>query len=110
MDRRYLIEILLRARETVTEAARRAASALDKVTKAQDANSESARRASQNLRQQISELERLVAAHTSEKRALEEASAAGRKEADARKRIAEEARKQLEELQKQARIESALAR
>lgn len=108
-ERRYLIEILLRARESVTQVAQRAARAIDNVTKAQDDLGRSSQRMAPTLRQQISTLEQLVAAHTREKKALEDSSRALRTSANARRADADEARKHLEHLQKNARIERALS-
>jgi chemotaxis protein histidine kinase CheA len=108
-ERKYLIEILLRARENISQAAQKAARALDDVTKAQDRTSDSAKRVSESTRQQITALEQLREAHVREKKALDESAAVFRFRANASKAAAEASRGELEELQRLARVERATA-
>src|SRR3954470_6841798 len=108
-ERKYLIEILLRARENISQAAQKAARALDDVTKSQDRTSDSAKRVSESTRQQITALEQLREAHVREKKALDESAAVFRFRANASKAAADASRRELEELQKRSRIEGAVA-
>jgi hypothetical protein len=105
----YLIEILLRAREQVTQAAQRATTALNKVTNAQREVTEEAKRNDEANRKQVGSLEQLRQARVREKRDLDDSIAAMRAVVRARRDEAEAARKSLEQLQSQARVEKALA-
>jgi hypothetical protein len=93
----------------MTQVAQRVVRSLNDVSKAQERANEASSRASAPLRQQVSDLEKLVEAHTREKRALEESSRSLRSTATARRAAADASRKQLEELQRQARVERAQA-
>jgi hypothetical protein len=108
-EKTYLVEVLLRAREQISQVAQRAAKALDSVTAAQERMGDSSRGQVPKLRDQITALEQLTTAHIREKKALEDSSAVFRFRANARKADADAARRSLEELQRQARIERALA-
>src|SRR3954462_7018309 len=108
-SKRYLIEILLKAREQVSQVSRRAMAALDDVSKAQDRLTGSSRKAAEANRQQVQELERMRQARIREKRDLDASADSLRKNADARRRDADAASRSLAELQKQARLERALA-
>jgi hypothetical protein len=101
--------VILRARDSMSQVAQRAIRSLNDVSKAQEKANEASSRASAPLRQQVSDLEKLVEAHTREKRALEESSRSLRSTATARRAAADASRKQLEELQRQARVERAQA-
>jgi small-conductance mechanosensitive channel len=74
-DKTYLIQILLEARERVSQVAQKVAQQLDKVAKAQDDVNDATRRMNASQRQQYETLQQLVAAHTREKKALEDSSA-----------------------------------
>jgi hypothetical protein len=108
-EKRFLIEVLLRARDYASQVTQRVARSLEDITKAQDRSTEASRRAKAPLLEQVSTLERLVESHVREKKALEDSSRALRSTATARREAATEARKHLEELQKQAAIERAQA-
>jgi hypothetical protein len=115
-EKRFLVEVLLRARETVSQVAQRASRALNDVSAAQAKNVDASRAATNQVRQQVTELEQLVAAHVREKRALEdssnalgESSRALRNTAAERRAAANESRRQLESLQRQAGLERANA-
>jgi chromosome segregation ATPase len=101
--------VLLRARDSVSQVAQKVVRSLDDVTKAQKRSTDEASRATAPMREQISELQRLVEAHTREKKALEDSSKALRSTATARRQEATAARSRLEELQRQARVERAIA-
>jgi hypothetical protein len=108
-EKRYIIEILLEARERVSQVAQRVAQQIDKVTKAEEGLNDATRRMTATQRQQYETLQQLVAAHTREKKAIEDSSAVLRFRANARKADADAARKSLEDLQKLASVEKATA-
>jgi hypothetical protein len=82
-EKTYLIQILLEARERVSQVAQKVAQQLDKVTKAQDNVSDSAKRASAAAEQQRGALEELHAARIREKKGLDDSAAALRSQSAA---------------------------
>lgn len=108
-SKQYLIEILLRAREQVSQAARNAVKALDDVARSQGRLADASKYSDELTRREIVSLEQMRQARIREKRDLEDQAAALRKSADARRREADASTRSLKQLQKQARIEKALA-
>jgi hypothetical protein len=108
-DRRYLIEVLLRARDNISQVTSRAVSSIDNLTRAQNRSTDAAERARRNTREQITELSRLVEAHIREKRALEETAGVFAKSAAARRAEADAAKRRLEDLRKESQLEKATA-
>jgi hypothetical protein len=88
-EKRYLIEILIRAREQVTQAAQKAAQALDGVSKAQDQNTAASKRASDSNNSLRKTLEDLREAHLREKKAAEDTAAAERRSASTYRQTAD---------------------
>jgi hypothetical protein len=109
-EKRYLIEVLLKARESISQVAQRAAKALDGVTAAQKKQDQQVKGSMEQARRQITTLQQLVDAHTREKKALEDRAEALRKTATAQRETANADRKRLEELRKTAQLERATAK
>lgn len=82
MNRTFLVEILLRARDEISGAVNKATEAVQNLTKAQSDHGKVAEGTAEKLRGEITELERLTAAHTREKKALDDSAAARRRDAD----------------------------
>jgi hypothetical protein len=107
MNRTYIVQILLRAREEISAVAMKAANAIQQVTAAQRENNEASRISTQHAVQHATSLEKLVAAHVGEKKGAKESAAAIRELAAARKQLMEEEKRQLELLNQQLRAERA---
>jgi hypothetical protein len=114
-ERQYLIEILLRAREQVSQVAQRAARALDDVTKSQDRMSDSAKRSAQAAQEQRGALQQLYESRVREKRGLDDSAAAYRQQEQGLRRNAAALREQARQTRSSAdelrelRTESARA-
>jgi len=80
-EKQYLISVLLRAREQISQVAQKAAKALDEVTKSQDRMSESSKLAAKAAQEQRGALQHLHDARIREKRGLDESAAAMRSQA-----------------------------
>jgi hypothetical protein len=80
-EKKYLIEVLLRARESISQVAQKAAKALDEVTKSQDKMSESSKRAAKAADEQRAALQQIHEARIREKRGLDDSAAALRSQA-----------------------------
>jgi hypothetical protein len=109
-EKRYLIEVLLKARESISQVAQRAAKALDSVTDAQKKQDAQVKSSMEQARRQITVLEQQRAAHIAEKKALDEKADSLRKSAAAARETANADRKRLEELRKTAQLERATAK
>jgi hypothetical protein len=77
-ERTYLVEVLLRAREQISQVAQRAAKALDNVTASQDKMSESSKRAAQAASEQRGALQQLYESRLREKKGLDDSAVAYR--------------------------------
>jgi hypothetical protein len=105
-----LIEVLLRARDSVSQVTQKVVRSLDDVTKAQKRSTDETARAKAPLREQISVLEQLVESHMRDKKALEDSSKASRENAAAARAKADADRKVVEGLRKRSQLEKAEAR
>jgi len=108
-ERRYLIEVLLKARDNISQVTQKAANSLNDLNKAQDKSTLSTNKATDAARQKVATLEKLVEGHVKEKKALEDSSKSLREHATAQRDAATAGRKRLEELKKQAALEKATA-
>ena len=72
-DKQYLISILLRAREQVSQVAQKVVKSLDEVVKAEDRNAEAAKRAAKAAQEQRGALEQLRDSRIREKKLADEA-------------------------------------
>jgi hypothetical protein len=137
VDRQYLIEVLLKARESVTQVAQKVAKSINDVTEAQKKNIATSQQSDNASQQRITALQRLIESHTREKKALEDrlvtlqesikanlaevdskrkSAEAGSASIEAARKAAAAARdeantrnKTLEQLQRQAALERATA-
>lgn len=87
-DRRFLIEVLLRARDNFSQVAQKAVKSLDNVTEAQKRNDTASREAAEGSRRQITALEQLREARIREKRAADQSHGEALREATALRDLA----------------------
>src|SRR4051794_9853097 len=101
-ERRYLIEVLLRARDSLSQNMRNAARAVDEFTKAEKRAGEESKRVEAATHQQITALEQMREARIREKRGLDDAVAARRREAEGMQRAASAYRDQARQVRSSA--------
>src|SRR3954447_22333545 len=77
-EKRYLIEVLLKARESISQVAQKAAKSLDEVTKSQDKLSASAKASAKATEQQRGALQQLYESRVREKKNLDDLVAQNR--------------------------------
>jgi hypothetical protein len=80
-EQRYLIEVLMRGRDYVSQVAQKVAKSLDQVTEAQKRNDAAGKASEAATQRQVAALEQLREAHVREKKALDESATERRRHA-----------------------------